>query len=87
MDNKSKLESVVNSLKTNSPVITSNTPASKSATALWRLLYQPKPEEVSNMEIYDPLMRQFAEGAEISTSCRIPHCAMPSRIRMPIRLS
>ena len=29
----------------------------------WRLLYQPKPGEVANLNIYDSV-RQFAEGAD-----------------------
>jgi hypothetical protein len=29
----------------------------------WRLLYQPKPDEVANLNIYDSV-RQFAEGAD-----------------------
>ncbi len=29
----------------------------------WRLLYQPKPDEMANLNIYDSV-RQFAEGAQ-----------------------
>ena len=59
-DNQSRLNGIVVSLKATSDNLKDATIEIRHSP--WRLLYQPKPGEVANLNIYDSV-RQFAEGA------------------------
>lgn len=59
-DNQSKLNGMVASLKSTADNL--NDATTEIRHSPWRLLYQPKPNEVANLNIYDSV-RQFAEGA------------------------
>jgi phospholipid/cholesterol/gamma-HCH transport system substrate-binding protein len=59
-DNRSRLNGIVASLKTTSDNLKDASLEIRHSP--WRLLYQPKPDEVANLNIYDSV-RQFAEGA------------------------
>jgi phospholipid/cholesterol/gamma-HCH transport system substrate-binding protein len=59
-DNRSKLDGIIASLKTTADNLKDATFEIRHSP--WRLLYQPKPGEVANLNIYDSV-RQFAEGA------------------------
>ncbi|HEY1923172.1 MAG TPA: MlaD family protein [Tepidisphaeraceae bacterium] len=61
VDNKSKLNSLIESLKATSDNLKYASVEIRHSP--WRLLYQPKPDEVANLNIYDSV-RQFAEGAD-----------------------
>jgi phospholipid/cholesterol/gamma-HCH transport system substrate-binding protein len=61
VDNRSKLNSVIESLKTTSDNLKYASVEIRHSP--WRLLYQPKPDEIANLNIYDSV-RQFAEGAD-----------------------
>jgi phospholipid/cholesterol/gamma-HCH transport system substrate-binding protein len=60
VDNRSKLNGMIESLKTTSDNLKDASIEIRHSP--WRLLYQPKPDEMSNLNIYDSV-RQFAEGA------------------------
>jgi phospholipid/cholesterol/gamma-HCH transport system substrate-binding protein len=59
-DNRSKLNSMVDSLKATGDNLKAATIEIRHSP--WRLLYQPKPDEMANLNIYDSV-RQFADGA------------------------
>jgi ABC-type transporter Mla subunit MlaD len=59
-DNRSKLDGIISSLKATSDNLKDATVEIRHSP--WRLLYQPKPDEVANLNIYDSV-RRFAEGA------------------------
>jgi ABC-type transporter Mla subunit MlaD len=59
-DNQSKLNGIIGSLKDTADNLKDASLEIRHAP--WRLLYQPKPGEVANLNIYDSV-RQFAEGA------------------------
>jgi ABC-type transporter Mla subunit MlaD len=59
--NKSKFDEMISSLKDTSENL--KYASTEIRHSPWRLLYQPKPEEMANLNTYDT-MRQFAEGAE-----------------------
>jgi len=61
VDNRSKLNSLIESLKATSDNLKYASVEIRHSP--WRLLYQPKPDEVANLNIYDSV-RQFAEGAD-----------------------
>jgi ABC-type transporter Mla subunit MlaD len=61
VDNRSKLNSVIESLKATSDNLKYASVEIRHSP--WRLLYQPKPDEMANLNIYDSV-RQFAEGAD-----------------------
>ena len=58
--NRSKFDGIIRSLSTTSENL--KYASMEIRHSPWRLLYQPKPDEVSNLNIYDSV-RQFAEGA------------------------
>ena len=58
--NKSNLDGIITSLKSTSDNLKSASAEIRHAP--WRLLYQPKPDEVGNQTVYDEV-RQFADGA------------------------
>jgi len=60
-DNRSRLNGILVSLKTTSDNLKDASVEIRHSP--WRLLYQPKPDEVANLNIYDSV-RQFAEGAD-----------------------
>ncbi len=60
-DNRSKLDGIIASLKATSDNLKDATVEIRHSP--WRLLYQPKPGEVANLNTYDSV-RQFAEGAD-----------------------
>jgi phospholipid/cholesterol/gamma-HCH transport system substrate-binding protein len=60
VDNRSRLNGIVASLKTASDNLKDATLEIRHSP--WRLLYQPKGDEVANLNVYDSV-RQFAEGA------------------------
>ena len=60
VDNKSKLDSFIANLKTASENLKFATVEIRHSP--WRLLYQPKEGEISNLNTYDSV-RQFAQGA------------------------
>jgi phospholipid/cholesterol/gamma-HCH transport system substrate-binding protein len=60
-DNRSKLDGIISSLKATSDNLKDATIEIRHSP--WRLLYQPKPGEVANLNTYDSV-RQFAEGAD-----------------------
>ncbi len=60
-NNKSKLDGIIASLKSTSDNLKFASVEIRHSP--WRLLYQPKPDEVANLNIYDSV-RQFAEGAD-----------------------
>jgi phospholipid/cholesterol/gamma-HCH transport system substrate-binding protein len=59
-DNRSRINGIIVSLKATSDNLKDATVEIRHSP--WRLLYQPKPGEVANLNIYDSV-RQFAEGA------------------------
>ncbi|MGD0390635.1 MAG: MlaD family protein, partial [Tepidisphaeraceae bacterium] len=59
-DNHSRLEEIIASLKATGDNLKDASLEIRHSP--WRLLYQPKPDEVANLNIYDSV-RQFAEGA------------------------
>jgi phospholipid/cholesterol/gamma-HCH transport system substrate-binding protein len=59
-DNRSKVDGIVTSLKAASDNLKDTSLEIRHSP--WRLLYQPKGDEVANLNIYDSV-RQFAEGA------------------------
>ena len=61
LDNKSKLDGIIASLKSTSDNL--KYASMEIRHSPWRLLYQPKPEEMANLNLYDSV-RQFAEGAD-----------------------
>ncbi|MGD0541319.1 MAG: MlaD family protein [Tepidisphaeraceae bacterium] len=61
VDNRSKLNGMIESLKATSDNLKYASVEIRHSP--WRLLYQPKPDEVANLNIYDSV-RQFAEGAD-----------------------
>jgi phospholipid/cholesterol/gamma-HCH transport system substrate-binding protein len=61
VDNRSKLNSLIESLKATSDNLKYASVEIRHSP--WRLLYQPKPDEVANLNIYDSV-RQFADGAD-----------------------
>jgi phospholipid/cholesterol/gamma-HCH transport system substrate-binding protein len=58
--NKGKLEGIIASLKDTSDNL--KYASMEIRHSPWRLLYQPKPDEMANLNLYDSV-RQFAEGA------------------------
>jgi phospholipid/cholesterol/gamma-HCH transport system substrate-binding protein len=58
--NQSKLAAIISSLKATSDNL--KYASMEIRHSPWRLLYQPKPDEVANLNTYDSV-RQFAEGA------------------------
>jgi len=60
-DNQSKLKSIIDSLKATGDNL--KYASLEIRHSPWRLLYQPKPGEVANLNIYDSV-RQFAQGAD-----------------------
>jgi uncharacterized protein YjbJ (UPF0337 family) len=58
--NRGKLEGMVSSLKTTGDNL--KAASSEIRRSPWRLLYQPKQDELGNLNLYDSA-RQFAEGA------------------------
>ena len=60
-DNRSRLDGIILSLKATSDNLKDATTEIRHSP--WRLLYQPKPGEVANLNTYDSV-RQFAEGAD-----------------------
>jgi phospholipid/cholesterol/gamma-HCH transport system substrate-binding protein len=70
-DNRGKLDSIIASLKATGDNLKDASLEIRHSP--WRLLYQPKPDEVANLNIYDSV-RQFAEAAsslqDASTSLR-----------------
>jgi phospholipid/cholesterol/gamma-HCH transport system substrate-binding protein len=61
VDNRSKFDGIISSLKATSDNLKFASVEIRHSP--WRLLYQPKPDEVANLNIYDSV-RQFAEGAD-----------------------
>jgi ABC-type transporter Mla subunit MlaD len=61
MDNRSKLDGIIASLNTTSENL--KYASIEIRHSPWRLLYQPKPDEMSNLNLYDSV-RQFAQGAD-----------------------
>ncbi|MGD0463648.1 MAG: MlaD family protein [Tepidisphaeraceae bacterium] len=61
VDNRSKLNGMIESLKATSDNLKYASVEIRHSP--WRLLYQPKPDEIANLNIYDSV-RQFAEGAD-----------------------
>jgi phospholipid/cholesterol/gamma-HCH transport system substrate-binding protein len=59
--NKSKFAGIIDSLKATSDNL--KYASMEIRHSPWRLLYQPKPDEMANLNIYDSV-RQFAEGAD-----------------------
>ena len=60
MRNRSKIDSILTSLRGTSSNL--EFASSEIRRSPWRLLYQPKPDEVSNLSLYDST-RAFAEAA------------------------
>jgi phospholipid/cholesterol/gamma-HCH transport system substrate-binding protein len=60
-DNRSRLDGIITSLQATGDNLKAATIEIRHSP--WRLLYQPKPGEVANLNIYDSV-RQFAEGAD-----------------------
>jgi phospholipid/cholesterol/gamma-HCH transport system substrate-binding protein len=60
VDNRSKFDGIIASLKATSDNLKYASVEIRHSP--WRLLYQPKPDEIANLNIYDSV-RQFAEGA------------------------
>jgi len=60
VDNRGRVDGIVASLKSASDNLKDATLEIRHSP--WRLLYQPKPDEVANLNVYDSV-RQFAEGA------------------------
>jgi len=60
VDNRSRLNGIVASLKATSDNLKDASLEIRHSP--WRLLYQPKSDEVANLNVYDSV-RQFAEGA------------------------
>ena len=60
VDNHSKLNDMIESLKQTGDNLKYASVEIRHSP--WRLLYQPKPDELANLNIYDSV-RQFAEGA------------------------
>jgi ABC-type transporter Mla subunit MlaD len=58
--NKSKLEGMINSLKTTADNLKSASVEIRHSP--WRLIYKPGPQEMANLNVYDAA-RAFAEGA------------------------
>jgi len=61
VDNRSKFDGIIASLKATSDNLKYASVEIRHSP--WRLLYQPKPDEIANLNIYDSV-RQFAEGAD-----------------------
>ena len=61
VDNRSKLDGIIASLHATSENL--KYASIEIRHSPWRLLYQPKPDEMSNLNIYDSV-RQFAQGAD-----------------------
>jgi phospholipid/cholesterol/gamma-HCH transport system substrate-binding protein len=61
VDNRSKLDGLIESLKQTSDNLKYASVEIRHSP--WRLLYKPKPDEVANLNIYDSV-RQFAQGAD-----------------------
>jgi phospholipid/cholesterol/gamma-HCH transport system substrate-binding protein len=59
-DNRGKLDGIISSLNATGENLKDASVEIRHSP--WRLLYQPKPDEVANLNIYDSV-RQFAEGA------------------------
>jgi ABC-type transporter Mla subunit MlaD len=60
VSNRGKLEQMIASLKTTGDNL--KQASAEVRRSPWRLLYQPKPDEVANLNLYDSA-RQFADGA------------------------
>lgn len=60
VQNRSRIDDMVDSLKKSADNLKGATAEIRRSP--WRLLYQPTPEEVQNLNVYDTA-RQFAEGA------------------------
>lgn len=60
-DNRGKLNAIIESLRATGQNLKDASIEIRHSP--WRLLYQPKPGEVANLNIYDSV-RQFAEGAD-----------------------
>jgi ABC-type transporter Mla subunit MlaD len=61
VDNRSRLDGIIASLNATSENL--KYASIEIRHSPWRLLYQPKPDEMSNLNIYDSV-RQFAQGAD-----------------------
>ena len=83
--NRSRFDGIISSLKATSDNL--KYASMEIRHSPWRLLYQPKPDEMANLNIYDSV-RQFAEGATdmdnaaeaLRDAARDPN-ADPARIR------
>jgi ABC-type transporter Mla subunit MlaD len=60
-DNRGKLDTIIASLHATSENL--KYASIEIRHSPWRLLYQPKPDEMTNLNIYDSV-RQFAQGAD-----------------------
>ena len=82
--NRGKLDGIVASIKTTGDNL--KAASSEIRRSPWRLLYQPKQDELSNLNLYDSA-RQFAEGAnELNDAAQALRDAVNSKESDPQQL-